>query len=318
MKNILIGAVLLVLAGTTYAAPVIYTSQALYLADLASLGYPTISEGFEDDAVWDASRSPSSVDSTTSQGLIWKSNYTKSTTGTLGGSVVDGTYGFFSNPHGNATDGSFECEPDENNFNDPCWQYDGWIVESAEGETLYGIGGWFTSTGSGAKVTFLLDGVNVNEARDGDFVSFDWNFVGVIDEAGFSTVEILELRGADYDQALIWGDAFTIGVSAVPVPDFDADGVADQIDNCTDVQNSDQQDTDSDGYGNICDGDLNNDGSTNTLDLNLYKLAHRSAIGDANYNVDADFNWDGVINTLDLNIYKGLHRKPPGPSCCAP
>ena len=217
MKDILIGTVLLMLAGITSAAPVVYTNEALYLSDLMSLGYLTISEGFEDNAVWRPSGSPSLVDSTTSQGLIWKSNYTKSTTGTLGGSVVDGMYGFFSNPHGNATDGSFKCEPDEANFNDPCWQYDGWIVESAEGETLHGIGGWFDSTGSGAKVTFLLDGVNVNDARDGDAV-LNWTFVGVIDTDGFTTAEILELRGADYDQAFIWGDAFTVGVSAVPAP----------------------------------------------------------------------------------------------------
>ena len=100
--------------------------------------------------------------------------------------------------------------------------------------------------------------------------------------------------------------------------DSDFDGITDDSDNCTLVANPDQLDTDGDGYGNLCDGDLNDDGSTNTLDLNLYKLAHRTRLGDANYDVDADFNGDGVINTLDLNIYKGLHRKPPGPSCCAP
>jgi hypothetical protein len=98
--------------------------------------------------------------------------------------------------------------------------------------------------------------------------------------------------------------------------DTDKDGVVDEDDNCIEVSNPDQRDTDSDGYGNMCDGDLNNDGATNTLDLNLYKLAHRSALGDDNYNPDADFNGDDLINTLDLNIYKGLHRKPPGPSCC--
>ena len=99
-------------------------------------------------------------------------------------------------------------------------------------------------------------------------------------------------------------------------PDSDGDTFKDFLDNCIDVANADQRDTDGDGYGNLCDGDLNNDGSTNTLDLNLYKLAHRSTVGDANYNTDADFNGDGTINTLDLNIYKSLHRNPPGPSCC--
>ena len=100
--------------------------------------------------------------------------------------------------------------------------------------------------------------------------------------------------------------------------DWDGDGIDDATDNCSAATNADQLDADGDGYGNLCDGDLNNDGNTNTLDLNLYKLAHRTIVGDANYDVDADFNGDGRINTLDLNIYKGLHRKPPGPSCCTP
>jgi hypothetical protein len=104
--------------------------------------------------------------------------------------------------------------------------------------------------------------------------------------------------------------------TVVAQTDTDGDGVPDNADNCIDVANANQRDTDSDGYGNLCDGDLNNDGATNTLDLNLLKLAYRSAAGDANYNVNADLNGDGVINTLDLNIFKGLYRKPPGPSCC--
>lgn len=112
----------------------------------------------------------------------------------------------------------------------------------------------------------------------------------------------------NWDYALAW--------QMIDLIDTDGDGIVDSVDNCLVAQNPGQRDTDGDGYGNLCDGDLNNDGSTNTLDLNLHKLAHRSAAGDANYDADADFNGDGVINTLDLNIHKNLHRQPPGPSCC--
>ena len=118
-----------------------------------------------------------------------------------------------------------------------------------------------------------------------------------------------------------------IALGSSPNTDADQDGVIDVNDNCPLVPNgtaipdaggNSQLDTNGDGYGNMCDGDLNNDIITNTLDLNLYKLAHRTVVGSPNYNPDADFNGDGRINTLDLNIYKGLHRKPPGPSCVAP
>jgi hypothetical protein len=47
MKNILIAAALtLLFAGITHAEPVVYTSKALFLSDLAALGYPVIHESF--------------------------------------------------------------------------------------------------------------------------------------------------------------------------------------------------------------------------------------------------------------------------------
>ncbi len=103
-------------------------------------------------------------------------------------------------------------------------------------------------------------------------------------------------------------------LSAKAVDDTNGGGVLNDKDNCTKIVNPDQRDTDKDNYGNLCDGDLNNDTMTNTLDLNIYKLAHRSNFEDSNYNPHVDFNGDNKGNTLDLNIYKSLHRKPPGPA----
>jgi hypothetical protein len=115
-------------------------------------------------------------------------------------------------------------------------------------------------------------------------------------------------------------DSATDTVTITAELDTDGDRVSDIQDNCTLVANTDQRDTNGDGYGNMCDADLNNDGITDDLDLQIYSDAHRTAQKDPgdpdydpNYNPDADFNGDGFINTLDLHIYKGLDLQPPGP-----
>ena len=56
------------------------------------------------------------------------------------------------------------------------------------------------------------------------------------------------------------------------------------LDNCTLLENADQRDTDGDGFGNICDGDFNNDGVVNIPDLGIPEFKTRlrpSAPGDA-------------------------------------
>lgn len=56
----------------------------------------------------------------------------------------------------------------------------------------------------------------------------------------------------------IWG---SIGLKKSTAPtDLDGDGVADTADNCDQVKNADQLDTDGDGAGNACDGDDDGDG----------------------------------------------------------
>jgi len=96
------------------------------------------------------------------------------------------------------------------------------------------------------------------------------------------------------------------------LPDSDGDGIPDDRDNCINVFNPDQRDTDGDGFGNRCDADLNNDGVVNFADLHLFRQRFGSN------DPDADFNGDGVVNFADLAIFNSLFGQPPGPSALAP
>jgi hypothetical protein len=86
--------------------------------------------------------------------------------------------------------------------------------------------------------------------------------------------------------------------------DSDGDGVADDIDNCSQTENPGQQDTDSDGYGNMCDADLDNDGAVGVQDFNVFKAAWLSTSSSGNWNPDADFDSDGAVGVLDFHIFK--------------
>ncbi len=97
-----------------------------------------------------------------------------------------------------------------------------------------------------------------------------------------------------------------------PPVDTDTDGITDNLDNCILVANSDQRDSDADGYGNACDADLNNDLAVNAIDLGLFRTVFFTD------DADADFNSDGTVNVVDLGILRGAFFMPPGPSCVTP
>ena len=94
--------------------------------------------------------------------------------------------------------------------------------------------------------------------------------------------------------------------------DSDSDGIADNTDNCSAIPNTDQRDTDGDGYGNICDADLNNDGVVNFGDLGIMRSVFLTS------DPDADLNGDGVVNFGDFGIMKSMFLSSPGPSGDAP
>jgi hypothetical protein len=94
---------------------------------------------------------------------------------------------------------------------------------------------------------------------------------------------------------------------ALAIADSDSDGVLDSADNCLLSPNPLQRDTDSDGYGNFCDPDFDNNLIVNAADLAYTKTKFFTI------DPDADLNGDGIVNAADLAILKTYFFREPGP-----
>ena len=90
--------------------------------------------------------------------------------------------------------------------------------------------------------------------------------------------------------------------------DADNDGICDDRDNCVLVANVDQRDTDGDGFGNVCDADLNNDCIVNFADLHLIRSLFFTR------DPNCDLNGDGWVNFPDLHLIRSMVFAEPGPS----
>jgi uncharacterized protein (TIGR03790 family) len=121
------------------------------------------------------------------------------------------------------------------------------------------------------------------------------------------------------------GDPLMVASKTYPASDdTDGDGVPDASDNCIEVPNADQRDTDGDGYGNICDGDVDNDGRVTT---SWGVTTPPPAAGDLEkivqsmggpYDPDRDLDGDGVVDADDQTLAGLRLFFPPGPSGIAP
>jgi len=113
---------------------------------------------------------------------------------------------------------------------------------------------------------------------------------------------IMKLR-----RILLTSLAMLIATPAAFAADRDLDGVDDREDNCRFVHNPSQIDTDSDGFGNRCDADLNDDGFVSILDFTPFINVFQRFDG------DADFSGDGFVGIPDFAIFLELLGREPGP-----
>ena len=114
---------------------------------------------------------------------------------------------------------------------------------------------------------------------------------------------------ADAERHVDYFDATEYGPDPL-LADSDGDGALDVFyDNCSEVSNASQRDSDGDNIGNNCDADFNNDNFSNALDLGIFKAAFFST-----GNIAEDMSGDGIVNSLDLGLFKAKYLQAPGPT----
>lgn len=127
-----------------------------------------------------------------------------------------------------------------------------------------------------------------------------------------STEQLLPLLpdcGAGVDIQESFSPRAQLANIGAPVPDTDGDGVVDPLDICSDEPLAPFPlgcDADMDGYGNACDGDLNNDTGVNGLDFAGFVPGDPSFLecfvaGSDPLGAGCDINCDGVVNGLDFS-----------------
>lgn len=77
-------------------------------------------------------------------------------------------------------------------------------------------------------------------------------------------------------------------ISSVSALDLDNDTILDNQDNCLNYYNPLQIDSDNDGFGNLCDGDFDNNGAVGLTDLSAVLNASQNNPSDSKYDVTGD------------------------------
>jgi hypothetical protein len=107
---------------------------------------------------------------------------------------------------------------------------------------------------------------------------------------------------------LLWGMPALAGP---PPVDSDGDGWNDIEDNCSDVPNPDQDDTDGDDCGNLCDADYDNTGLVGFIDFSAFSGAYGKTSDLAK---DHTETVEGPVGFIDFSFFSGAYGGVPGPS----
>jgi hypothetical protein len=98
-------------------------------------------------------------------------------------------------------------------------------------------------------------------------------------------------------------------------PDQDSDTICDPDDNCLTLVNTSQNDVDSDGYGNACDADWDENGAVGGSDLGLWKVHFTHAnLDPTDAIIDCSEPANQTVGGGELGCWKSTFTQSPGPS----
>ena len=145
----------------------------------------------------------------------------------------------------------------------------------------------------------------------------DMNCDGVVDDVDYTDYFLPLLTSPPPDNCpgpsgLDCAGVFPCPNCTGPFCDPDGDGQTNTGDNCTEVSNRNQCDADRDGYGNACDGDFDENGRVDAVDVSVYFAPDRAAGRDSGRGTD--LNCDGVVDDADAALLARLIGSAPGPS----
>lgn len=117
------------------------------------------------------------------------------------------------------------------------------------------------------------------------------------------------IAGSLWDQ-MIWDqDVWSCGS-----PDSDGDTICDEFDNCTNVANTNQLDTDYDNIGNACDCDFNQDSFCGGPDFTIFVGCFNAPTNGIPNCEAADMNGDGFVGGPDFTRFISGFNGAPGPA----
>jgi hypothetical protein len=105
-------------------------------------------------------------------------------------------------------------------------------------------------------------------------------------------------------------------VASGDVLDSDSDGIPDTSDNCIEVPNGGQLDTDGDDYGNACDCDFDQNLACSIADFSVFREDYITTV---DRGVGTDMDGNGAVSIADFSLFRdGYVAGVPGPSGLVP